>query len=167
MNDIGFITTVPLLTLLGVATLIDQRSHRVPNMFSFGGALIGLVIQLNVAGPSGVLAGVLGVLVCLVCFLPFYAVGGMAAGDVKLMGAVGAFLGPLLGFAAALCALVAGSVIAVICVAYGRVTQDTGGEAMSVQAGPGARIPYAGAIAAGTTTLVLLHLLGVTTGVFA
>lgn len=167
VNEISFITAVPLLTLLWVATVIDQRSHRIPNVLSLGGALIGLVIQLNAAGPAGVLAGVLGVVICVVCLLPFYAAGGMAAGDVKLMGAVGAFLGPLLGFAAVICTLVAGSVIALICVACSHLPQFSGGEAMRLQAGPGARIPYAGAIAAGTTTVVLLHLFGVTTGVFA
>ena len=166
------ITVVPLLTLLGVATLIDQRSHRIPNALSLGGALIGLVVQLNVAGLSGVLAGGVGFAICLVCLLPFYAAGGMAAGDVKLMGAVGAFLGPALGFAAVIGTLIAGSVIALICVAYGRllhsrVLHASGGEALRLQAGPGARIPYAGAIAAGTMTVVLLHLSGVMTGVFA
>ncbi|HMB73567.1 MAG TPA: hypothetical protein VKQ06_08350, partial [Gammaproteobacteria bacterium] len=65
------------------------------------------------------------------------------------------------------CTLVAGSVIALICVAYGRLQQVSGWEVANLRGSLGARIPYAGAIAAGTTTVVLLHLFGITTGVYA
>lgn len=167
MLEVSLITAVPLLTLLGVATFIDLRSHLIPNAFSLGGAVVGLIVQGSIAGPAGILAGCAGFVLCLVCFLPFYVSGGMAAGDVKLMATVGAFLGPLAGLAACFSTLIIGSVIALACLVHASAIRSLAGDVAAARTtDPGARIPYAGAIAAGTFGVVALSGAGITTGAF-
>ena len=65
-------------------------------------------------GHLGLITGVGGTAVGIGVFLPFYLAGGMGAGDVKLMGTVGAFLGPKYAFLATGLCLGAGGVLAVI-----------------------------------------------------
>ena len=55
--------------------------------------LSGLVFSTCVGGFDGLLAGLTGMCCGLLCLLPLYAVGGMGAGDVKLMAGIGAWLG--------------------------------------------------------------------------
>jgi len=151
---------IPLLLILGVATLMDWREQTIPNVLSFGAALFGLVLQGTLNGLPGVAIAAGGWVVGLVCLLPFYAKGGMAAGDVKLMAAVGAFLGPVPALAACLFTLIAGGVIAVASLActWGlhSLAGANGAERVSLRDALRARIPYAGAIAAGTSIVLLM-----------
>jgi len=107
------VSTLLLLCLLVGAALVDIRSHRVPNLISLGGLVIGLGLNIWFlgAGTQGLLAALGGVLVALLVFLPFYAAGGMGAGDVKLMAMVGAFVDPLHALLAAGLSLGAGSLM--------------------------------------------------------
>lgn len=76
------------------------------------GAAMGILLQVVLAGPGGVLAAITGLLVGLVILLPGYLLGVTGAGDVKLMAAVGTFLGPLGVLQAALASILVGGVIA-------------------------------------------------------
>lgn len=107
------ISTLLLLGLLVAAAVIDLRCHRIPNLISLGGSIIclGLYIGLLGFGHEGLLTGLAGMGVGLLIFLPFYAMGGMGAGDVKLMAMAGTFLGPLHALLAAGLALGAGSLM--------------------------------------------------------
>jgi len=151
---------IPLLLILGVATLTDWRVRTIPNVLTFGAALFGLILQGTINGLPGLAIAAGGWIVGLVCFLPFYAKGGMAAGDVKLMAAVGAFLGPIPGFAACLFTLIAGGVIGIVSVAINwglrLIASSTSEGPMSLRDALRTRIPYAGAIAAGTSIVLLV-----------
>lgn len=155
-----YILTAPLCLILAVATLIDWRAHRIPNVLSFGAALFALLLQGTVNGTAGLIDGAAGYCLCLVLFLPFYLKKGMAAGDVKLMAAVGAFLGPLAGLFAGLFTVIAGGLIglASIAVAWSasRLASAAGEDRFELSEALRARIPYAGAIAAGTSVVLLL-----------
>jgi len=107
------ISTLLLLALLASAAVIDMRRHRVPNLISLGGLVVGLGLNtwLLGVGTQGLLAALLGMLLGLLIFLPFYALGGMGAGDVKLMAMVGAFIDPMHAFLAAGLSLAAGSLM--------------------------------------------------------
>ena len=97
-----------LLGLLGIAVVSDLRRHRIPNFLVVLGLALGLAGQAYAGGVSGLTDGTLGLLIGFAIFLPLYAMGGMAAGDVKLMAMVGAFLTPSGALWAALFSLIAG-----------------------------------------------------------
>ena len=82
-----------LMALLLPAMLFDIRQHRVPNWLTLPFWLIGIVLHIILGGWSGFLDSSYGLLLMLALMLPFYLVGLMGAGDVKLMTAVGAIVG--------------------------------------------------------------------------
>ncbi|MFC3283388.1 A24 family peptidase [Litchfieldella rifensis] len=101
-----------LLLLIWSAAVWDLRTHKVPNVLVMAGAATGILLQGVLAGSGGVLATISGLAVGLVILLPGYLLGFTGAGDVKLMAAVGTFLGPYHVFIAALVSIFIGGVIA-------------------------------------------------------
>lgn len=77
------------------AALIDGRCLRVPNWLTAHFVLGGWSYAYWIGGGSLLLWSVAGAAVGLLSLLPLYAIGGMGAGDVKLMAGVGAWLGPV------------------------------------------------------------------------
>ena len=106
------------------ASVFDLQSRRIPNTLTFGATAVGLVFAGVTGGISGIGAGLAGWLVAMALWLPIYALGGMGAGDVKLMAAVGMWIGPSGALHAALYAAIAGGVLAlVLAVSRGIVRQ--------------------------------------------
>lgn len=77
-----------------VACVTDVRSRRVPNLLTFGAAAAALGYHGWSAGGHGLALAGSGWLVGALLFMPFFLLGGMGAGDVKLLAALGAWLGP-------------------------------------------------------------------------
>ena len=73
----------------------DVRSRRIPNYLTLSTALAGLGFQFGVHGWFGLGQGFLGLVLGFALLIGFYLKGGMGAGDVKAMAALGAWLGPL------------------------------------------------------------------------
>jgi len=110
------VSMVLLTGLLGVAVASDLRHHRIPNLLVLLGLALGLIGQMYSGGLSGLGDSLLGILICFALFLPMYAFGGMAAGDVKLMAMVGSFLPVHYALWAAMFSLIAGGVCGVLIV---------------------------------------------------
>jgi prepilin peptidase CpaA len=88
--------TVSILTLalaLGAGWL-DWRSHRIPNWLTVPGLLLGLGASTVAWGWPGTKEALEGAGLALAILLPVVLLRGLGAGDWKLMGALGAFLGP-------------------------------------------------------------------------
>jgi prepilin peptidase CpaA len=102
------------------AAVIDGRTLRVPNWLTFHFAIGGFFYALWTGGSAGVLWALLGAGVGLVTLLPVYAIGGMGAGDVKLMAGVGAWIGPAFTFWAFLWTAMAGGLMGLAMIAYSR-----------------------------------------------
>ncbi len=102
-----------LAPMLVLAAYLDTRYRRIPNGITFGGAVAGLVLQSYFGGFEALGSGFLGLAIGFAVFFPFYIRGAMGAGDVKLMAAVGAFLGPSATLLAAALSLIVGGVMAV------------------------------------------------------
>jgi prepilin peptidase CpaA len=102
-----------------IACVTDLRTRRIPNVLTFGAAIAGLVAHTALAGTTGALAAGGGWLTGLVIFLPFFALGGMGGGDVKLLAALGAWLGAYETLYLALYSAAAGGALAIV-VAFSR-----------------------------------------------
>jgi len=106
-------------TFLAVAVAViacgyDLRTRRIPNPLTFGAALSAVAFNVVATGSSGFMTAGGGWLLGVVLFIPFFALGGMGAGDVKLLGAIGAWLGPEAVLHVALYTALAGGPIAIV-----------------------------------------------------
>ena len=80
--------------LAAVAGWMDWRSRRIPNWLTVPGLLLGVAANSVAAGWTGAKSALLGAGLGLALLLPFVLVRSLGAGDWKLVGAIGAFLGP-------------------------------------------------------------------------
>lgn len=100
--------------VLFIAAISDLRTYRIPNLLTYPAMLIALIYHTITGGANGFIFSSLGLLVGTVLFsIPFF-MGIMGAGDVKLMGAVGAVLGSRGVLNATLFTAVAGGIFALI-----------------------------------------------------
>jgi prepilin peptidase CpaA len=167
-----------LATMLVVAAWTDARTRRIPNALVLAGVVAGLCIGFASGGTDGLMSAVGGLMLGLCVLLPAYAVGALGAGDVKLVAAVGAFVGPrgLLG-ALVLTVLVGGVMALIVAIrahAVGQLARNLkliviGGVVdLALRKVPTAaapirsvgHLPYAVAIASGTTLWMLLTAIG-------
>lgn len=84
---------VPLVLAAWIAWE-DVRTRRIPNYLTLGIAVTGLLYSLLSHGWMGLLSGVLGLALGFGFLLLPYLLGGMGAGDVKALAALGTWLGP-------------------------------------------------------------------------
>ncbi len=100
------------------AAVIDGRSLRVPNWLTYHFLLAGLALAVLTGGSDKLMWSTAGAIVGLLSLLPLYAIGGMGAGDVKLMAGLGAWIGPWLVFEAFVSTALVGGAIALGMMAY-------------------------------------------------
>jgi len=124
------IPVVVVLVACITLAFIDICKYKIYNIFTYPLLLAGLLYHgiappLNPTGGLSELGfSLLGTLLGFCLLLPFYALGGMGGGDVKLMAAVGAWLGLPLTFVVFLASsLLAGIYAVILVVAYGRVRE--------------------------------------------
>jgi prepilin peptidase CpaA len=117
--------TWTFVTGLAVAAAAsDLRFRRVPNALTLGAAALGILVSGLAGGLHGVSQSLLGWVVGLALFLPLFVVGGLGAGDVKLLAAFGAWLGPTGALWAAFWAALVGGVLALaVAAAHGYLSQ--------------------------------------------
>jgi prepilin peptidase CpaA len=108
------IKLIVMLTLLALAAYFDLSQRRIPNFLTFPVILWGLISYITSGGFHGLLFSLSGLTVGIAVFLIPFALGGMGAGDVKLMGAIGALAGVGFVTTAAIYAALWGGVLAVV-----------------------------------------------------
>ena len=105
-----------------LASWIDYSQRRVPNWLNLSLIVAGFCAQGLYFGASGLAAGGLGLLIGFGLLIIPWMMHGMGAGDVKLMAAIGVWLGPLFTFYAfGMGALIGGLAAAVMIVSTGRL----------------------------------------------
>jgi len=113
-------TASSLLVVLALAVaLSDLRYRRIPNLLVFPAMMAGILVRLLTPAPpnwQGALDSLMGIVVGFILLLLPYAVGGMMAGDVKFLMAIGALVGWRGAAGTLLAALIFYPVMAVIAV---------------------------------------------------
>ena len=77
-----------------MAAWLDWHTRRIPNWLTVSGFVAGLTLDFWLAGWRGTLIGLEGAALALIILLPLVLMRALGAGDWKLMGAVGAIVGP-------------------------------------------------------------------------
>jgi prepilin peptidase CpaA len=86
-----FILTALFATIAGIS---DWRSRRIPNWLTVPGLLLGIAANSAARGWPGAKDSLLGAGLGLLLLFPFVLLRSLGAGDWKMVGALGAFLGP-------------------------------------------------------------------------
>jgi prepilin peptidase CpaA len=152
---------------MGAAAVIDLRTRRIPNILTATLAAVGLGLAAAGFGHVGLGASLLGCLLGLAFMMPGHIFGATGAGDVKLLAAAGALLGPTDTIYAFLYTAIAGGVLAVaVAVARRRFTHTLASASALASGSEQARIEidspssdnrfaYAPAIAIGVVLVAL------------
>jgi len=156
-----------LAVVLGIAVATDLARRRVYNWLTVPAMVLGLAANAYLHQWAGLGFGLLGLAVGGLIFLPAFLWGGMGAGDIKLMAALGAGLGWMFAVNAAVYAALAGGVVALCVLAWrgelvatlGRMGRWLGSRlpgGKPVPLAPGRALPYAPMIAVGALAAYFL-----------
>jgi prepilin peptidase CpaA len=168
------IAYIVVVAVGAVACFTDLRSRRIPNALTFGAAAAGLLYHIINGGWQGLVTASSGWAVGVVAFMIPFALGGLGAGDVKLLAALGAWLGPSETAWVALYTGIAGGVLAIVVAAmHGYLGQALSNvrlllshwsvmgvrplHEVSLEGGSGPRLAYAVPIFVGMLVTLWLH----------
>jgi prepilin peptidase CpaA len=113
-TDLLPLAAVALATL--VASVTDLWKFKVYNVLTFPMLVLGLGVATYLGGWSGLASSLLGAGLGFGLLIVFYALGGVGAGDVKLLTAIGAWLGPNLTYQVFVASALFGGIYALILV---------------------------------------------------
>ena len=177
MGDSAVLCQAVLTITLSMAVITDLRSHRIYNWLTVPTITLGLLLNSFTAGVPGFLFALGGVGVASLSLFLF-TLGAMGAGDVKLLGVVGALMGPYFTLCCLLSTAILGGILGVVYAAKrGALTHTVrnaliGGHVCAVLHAPeelqgmaltskAGKMPYAPAIALGVLSVVLLRARGI------
>lgn len=167
------IENIFLLAGIFVATILDYRFRKVPNLVTFPAIIGGMSIAFLQGGFASLSASTVGLFLGIALLSVPYAKGGIGAGDVKLLGAIGAVKGPWFVFVTFLAAAIIGGIMAVFRMAFILKGSDMRILAQSVRTvyytgtfsdievpeyARKERLPYAVAISAGAVVALILDM---------
>lgn len=107
-------TVFLVFIVAGIASISDVRTYRIPNWLTFGAILVGFILNFYLTGITGLLVSFWGFIVGGLALLPFFMLGGMGAGDVKLIAGFGALGGPMFAMNALLTGSLFGGLAALL-----------------------------------------------------
>lgn len=105
---------IVLLFLVAIAAVYDIRFRRIPNWLVLTGLVLGVALNTFLFQWSGVRASLLGICLAFGIYFPLYLLRGMGAGDVKLMAAIGAIVGPANWFGIFIVSALTGGIAAAV-----------------------------------------------------
>jgi prepilin peptidase CpaA len=134
-----------------LASAEDLWRRKVSNYLTAGAFASGLSLQSWLFGLAGLWNACLGAVFGFAVFLGFYWLGGMGAGDIKLMAAFGSIVGGERIWLAAILTAILGAVLALVYLTAIKLRRVLHPESASADALPArkASIPYAPAISLG------------------
>lgn len=105
---------IMLIGLVILAVIFDLKEHRIPNWLIITGIAAVLLYYLILGNYAGCWTSLKGLMLgIMLLFIPFL-MGGMGAGDVKMLGMIGAFKGSMFVFNCFIWMALIGGAIAII-----------------------------------------------------
>jgi prepilin peptidase CpaA len=92
---VGYDFAVPVALFTALAAVLDYRTKKIPNWLTVSAAVLGLAFHTFTPGGMGPLAALAGFAIGFCLLLLPWLLGGGGMGDVKLLAALGAWLGPV------------------------------------------------------------------------
>ena len=118
---------VILTVFVVTCCVVDVRTRRIPNAISGPAVVAGVILNTMSYGLPGLGWSLAGVAVIVAILLAPFALGGLGGGDVKMMAAVGAFLGPRLALYGLLVGMILGGIVMMVHLArIGRLAEKIG-----------------------------------------
>ena len=124
MSGIPLTLDLALLGLVAGAAVLDLRTRRIPNVLTVPALALALVLR-GIMGVDPLLGGLMAAGIAFLICLPVFALGGLGGGDVKLLTAVGAFLGMERLWGALAVTAIAGGVFALVTIVRRRRLKET------------------------------------------
>lgn len=164
---------IPVIVLVAAAARADVRTRKIPNTLTFTALFLGIAVHAAIGGGAGLQNALAGMVLAGALLFPGYVMRWMGAGDVKLMAAVGAWLGYPHAVLAVLAALVAGGLMAAAVAARRRMLWQalSGAAALGFwtlaratrnagapPATTGVRFPFAVSVAAGSLFALMVRI---------
>jgi prepilin peptidase CpaA len=146
--------SIALIFIVVLAARWDLLYRRIPNWLTLPALVAGLVFHGATGGKAGLMASLGGMMAGLLLFGALYLLGGMGAGDVKLMAACGALLTWPQAAAALLYTALAGGGIALAAIVWHRVRRDLT-DAIGPATVRNIKLPYGVAIAIGVIWIII------------
>jgi len=113
------------LALTLYAGWYDWRTRRIPNWLTVPALILGIALRYLIGGWSGVEMGLEGAGLALIVLLPLVLMRALGAGDWKLMGSVGAFLGPRMLLFVLLASILVSGLMAVVLMIQSKRVKET------------------------------------------
>ena len=172
MDALRLVQDAILVAFVGTIIVTDWRSHRIPNVATYPTMAVGLVLGVaesfgpagfpgavfTDSGAGGIVDHVAGLVFAFLISYPFYAGGGLKAGDGKFLMAVGALRGSLFLLQAAFWGALIGGVIAFGFIVARRVAARRAGETAALGTLLHTWIPYGVALGIGALVAMAVEL---------
>jgi prepilin peptidase CpaA len=152
MDTVAPIVLAATAFVATAAAVADLKWRRIPNWLNGAALLTGFVANWWLAGTAGLLTAIAGAGLGFALLLPFYMLRGVGAGDVKLLAAIGALVGPhMVVWVALFGGLIGGAMSLVVLASSGRLRPMLGQlfTLRTIPVGSGLKAPYGVAIAGG------------------
>ena len=132
-----------LMLVVAIAAIYDLRFRRIPNWLTYSGIVAGFGLNLLLSAFQGARISLEGCGLAFGLYFVLYVLRAMGAGDVKLMAAVGAFMGPwnwIVIFI--MSALIGGSVALLLLLARGKLMEKLKNAVFILHELAHSRMPY-------------------------
>jgi prepilin peptidase CpaA len=130
LAGVGLHSSTPTSVLAGATAFLflavasDIRSERIPNLLTFPALLVAVLVSPWLGATSGPAEALVGAALGFCLLLGPYALGGLGAGDVKTLMALGAWIGPAAVLGATAWALIAAGALGLVLLALRRELGD-------------------------------------------
>ncbi|MCT4619409.1 MAG: prepilin peptidase [Marinisporobacter sp.] len=114
-----------LIIILSICVITDIRERKIYNKVIFPSLVIAFLSHLLLDGPSSLLSSLIGFFIGFFILLIPYLLGGIGAGDVKLLALIGALKGPTFVFHTSIYMAIIGGLIALMLLLFQKRLRTT------------------------------------------